>query len=77
MLLRTDMGSTTCKDEQMIAIMGMKMPENCASCPCLYTDFEGWHCDQRTDRCFQAGSDPGQCEGIGEYILHRRGTWKN
>ncbi len=44
MLLRTDMGSTTCKDEQMIAIMGMKMPENCASCPCLYTDFEGWHC---------------------------------
>ena len=28
----------------MIAIKGMKMPENCASCPCLYTTFDGWHC---------------------------------
>jgi len=28
----------------MIAIKGMTMPENCAYCPCLYTDYQGWHC---------------------------------
>ena len=28
----------------MIAIKGMTMPENCAYCPCLYTDYQGWQC---------------------------------
>lgn len=28
----------------MIAIKGMRMPTNCAECPCLYTDYAGWHC---------------------------------
>lgn len=28
----------------MIMIKGMKMPDNCASCLCLYTDYNGWHC---------------------------------
>lgn len=28
----------------MIAIKGMKMPNNCAECPCLYIDYKGWHC---------------------------------
>ena len=27
-----------------IAIKGMEMPTNCAECPCLYTDYKGWHC---------------------------------
>ena len=28
----------------LIAIKEMTMPENCASCPCMYTDYSGWHC---------------------------------
>jgi hypothetical protein len=34
----------------MIAIKEMTMPTNCAECPCLYTDFEGWHCGTKTGK---------------------------
>ena len=28
----------------MIAIKEMTLPEKCAYCPCLHTDYQGWHC---------------------------------
>lgn len=28
----------------MIGVEEMTMPVNCAECPCLKTEFDGWHC---------------------------------
>lgn len=51
----------------MVAIKGMTMPENCAHCPCLYTDYSGWHC----------GTEEGSCRKICQDSLYfsQRPEW--
>ena len=34
----------------MIAIKEMSMPDNCAYCPCMYINFEGWHCGTKAGK---------------------------
>lgn len=41
----------------MIAIKEMTMPENCAYCPLLRTDYTGWHCNTKAGEFYRICQD--------------------